>query len=890
MPGTLMRVALALVLLVPVVASEAGGAEPKTECVRPEGDYRVCRFVLASALPGDEAGHRLAMPVLAAFRGGRAVYCYGRATADWPRYRHNADSWVALDASNLHFEAGKLKGTVTSDRYWGLWPAAFEVSGTVAEGGEFRGTHASRFAPVGRKGTVGGRLEATADPARPMAVAFTLPSLYTGHGHIRSPQLAFRLEGGNVGDGRFTSGRGGKWGFTGRIDGGSLRVEGERLTGTVAATVTGGDAHPGTYEFRLDGRLVANLVAGTCRVVVDGTEWAERAFEGTARGLGSEPAPADAVYAMVLAPSPTGGDSLVLHVTCRDGRAVRALARGAFGTDYAADPAGLTVEGGRLKGTCELSFTGGIGWPQPVDATYALDVTAEAGTVAGTFEAAFDAGKRFEGAITGRVRDQDAMADAFALPDGRPHWPDYTGPGSDVAPLPPEVPLVKTLAEARLVWASEAPITQGREAGDASDAANLGKLRFVYGGYSSPVVAGGRVYQFFMQPAGGPHDAGLAETTLAAAETGEERAFATWRWSIRADDVVVCLDAADGRLLWQRTFPGESINWTAGNKHATINMTPCVHRGRLYVLGGKARVHCVDAATGERLWDVPLEPHASRLDAALKAALQERRLVREGGAFENFLLGAGDVVVTVVEGGGLVALDAKTGKERWRRPARAVGRWAREGGSLLIASTGRDTLALDPATGEVRWTLDGVRDVPGNGTCALHGDRLLVAASPADGRSYGKGEPLELRLYRMRPDGAERLWTHTGVRSLVRRPPVAWYGGGLFASDHARKRIVRVDLASGRTTAEIEGKFEWRWPADGRLFTIPDMGHETAGNLTVVYRAADLSKIETWAPPHKATTGYDVSLVYPVVDGRVFYRGSDRLYCYDLRARDAEGR
>jgi uncharacterized membrane protein len=41
----------------------------------------------------------------------------------------------------------------------------------------------------------------------------------------------------------------------------------------------------------------------------------------------------------------------------------------------------------------------------------------------------------------------------------------------------------------------------------------------------------------------------------------------------------------------------------------------------------------------------------------------------------------------------------------------------------------------------------------------------------------------------------------------------------------------------------------------------------------------------TWRPPHTWTTAYaNQPIVYPLVDGRLFVRGLDAIYCYDLRA------
>ena len=44
-------------------------------------------------------------------------------------------------------------------------------------------------------------------------------------------------------------------------------------------------------------------------------------------------------------------------------------------------------------------------------------------------------------------------------------------------------------------------------------------------------------------------------------------------------------------------------------------------------------------------------------------------------------------------------------------------------------------------------------------------------------------------------------------------------------------------------------------------------------------------RVVPWRPPHPHDTAYAVQAVtYPVVDGRLFVRGHDGLYCCDLRA------
>ena len=46
-------------------------------------------------------------------------------------------------------------------------------------------------------------------------------------------------------------------------------------------------------------------------------------------------------------------------------------------------------------------------------------------------------------------------------------------------------------------------------------------------------------------------------------------------------------------------------------------------------------------------------------------------------------------------------------------------------------------------------------------------------------------------------------------------------------------------------------------------------------------------KERKWAPPHATTTAYGRQpIVNPIVDGRMFFRGGNGIYCYDLRKKN----
>jgi hypothetical protein len=48
-----------------------------------------------------------------------------------------------------------------------------------------------------------------------------------------------------------------------------------------------------------------------------------------------------------------------------------------------------------------------------------------------------------------------------------------------------------------------------------------------------------------------------------------------------------------------------------------------------------------------------------------------------------------------------------------------------------------------------------------------------------------------------------------------------------------------------------------------------------------------LGRDALWTQWHFTSNGYDSCIIFPLVDGRIFFRGMNALVCYDLRAKGA---
>jgi outer membrane protein assembly factor BamB len=104
----------------------------------------------------------------------------------------------------------------------------------------------------------------------------------------------------------------------------------------------------------------------------------------------------------------------------------------------------------------------------------------------------------------------------------------------------------------------------------------------VAAGYSSPVVADGRVFLLDRPRSQTRGNTGGALKRMA--EPGVER--------------VLCLDERTGRILWTHEYDCPyDLSYPSGPRSA-----PEVDGNRVYTLGAEGHLYCLEAATGRVLW------------------------------------------------------------------------------------------------------------------------------------------------------------------------------------------------------------------------------------------------------------------------------------------------
>jgi outer membrane protein assembly factor BamB len=259
------------------------------------------------------------------------------------------------------------------------------------------------------------------------------------------------------------------------------------------------------------------------------------------------------------------------------------------------------------------------------------------------------------------------------------------------------------------------PSNTGMAAGDAplnwDDKTNVQwKVAIPGRGFSSPVIAGNRIFITTAIPAQEPAPAPATERRGpgGGAGGGIEHRF-----------VVMALDRETGKTLWERTAttatPHEGYHRIYGS---FASNSPVTDGKRLFTSFGSRGLYAYDV-NGKELW---------RRDFGVQ--MKMRLQFGEGSA----IVLNGNRVLALYDHSGdsfLAALDADTGKEIWRAPRVARSNWStplvvEHGGRKQIVVTAAEKVAAyDFDTGKEIWHATGLGDntIP---QPVQHGDMVIV--------------------------------------------------------------------------------------------------------------------------------------------------------------------
>jgi outer membrane protein assembly factor BamB len=270
-------------------------------------------------------------------------------------------------------------------------------------------------------------------------------------------------------------------------------------------------------------------------------------------------------------------------------------------------------------------------------------------------------------------------------------------------------------------------------------------------GWSSPVVAGGRVC--------------LADALVEKPQPVER---------------LHCLDEATGKSLWTHQYDVAYPDWAFDpTQESGPVATPVVHDGRVYTVGRLGHVFCLNAPDGKVLWQKDLgKNYGVTMAPGTPSPLIEDNLL---------ILSTGGKPEACI-----IALHKDTGAEVWKALDESVTFSSplvvTAGGTRqLIVWTQESVTSLNPLTGATHWR-----------------ERLLTGSDYAVSTPvFDKGRLLiGGMMFQLDPDkpSAAVLWPDTKARSrrIFSHTSTALLRGDLVFSAKSSGELICVDAATGK--------------------------------------------------------------------------------------------
>lgn len=334
------------------------------------------------------------------------------------------------------------------------------------------------------------------------------------------------------------------------------------------------------------------------------------------------------------------------------------------------------------------------------------------------------------------------------------------------------------------------------------------------------------------------------------------------------NEIVRCLDAADGKEIWQDKYETTGATGPASG-FAGPRACPAVADGKVVTLGVRGILSCYDAAKGTKLWRN--EDFKGNVPTF---ATSSSPIIADGLCFIQF---GGE------RGGGIAAYTLADGKQKWKWTGDGTAYASPalltvDGTKALVAETAAKIVAVNIADGKLLWETPFAVGGGGGGK-TKGGGRGYNAASPmVEGQLViysGSNRGATAVQLAKQGDGlaAKELWTNKDNSTQYNTPV---YRDGVMFGISDRNNLFCVGK---------DGKTAWTAEAGGQrgYGSVVDAGPV----LMALTPSAQLIVFEPSDKEFKQIAKYKVAdgntYAYPVVAGnRLFIKDKDSVILWTI--------
>jgi outer membrane protein assembly factor BamB len=412
------------------------------------------------------------------------------------------------------------------------------------------------------------------------------------------------------------------------------------------------------------------------------------------------------------------------------------------------------------------------------------------------------------------------------------YWPQWRGPlGTGAAPH----------GDPPLVW-------------NEADGTNIRWKTAIPGrGHSTPVVWGDRVFLTSAISYGDPLPA-----RPSTAPGNHDNLPVTHRHKFAA----FAVNRSTGKILWQKIL-SEALPQEQGHYTASLaSNSPVTDGEHLFAFFGSFGLYCLDL-DGQLVWKVnfgPMQSLHGHGEGSSPALYQDTLIVNWDHEGKSFI----------------VALDKRTGKERWKVERNEITSWAspviieHAGKPQVIVSGTSRVRGYDLVSGRVVWECGGLSS--NIVASPVSADGMVFAGS-----SYDKRALLAIRLDGAAGDitGSQQIaWRRTRGTPYVPSPLL--YEGGLYFLTHYQGILSRVDAPTGEDRPGafrldgIKNVYSSPVAAAGRIYVTDLEGTTIVIKSGVAPRILALNQLSE-----------PISASAAIAGRQLFLRGEKHLYCLE---------